>query len=1276
MNEIPPLPTAQLKLVVTDPDELAKGLAIADKGGLKHLARYGNKLFAEAEGSGSAPYKVQIVHDAEKGYRGRCSCMAARSRPFCKHASALLVLWARDTNAFAVSEAAPEPAAEPGGAAKRAKTKTGKVDASALMRQGVEQTLTLVRELALSGITTMSAERIAQVRALAETLRAERLRRMSARLMELAGLLATAARDYASLDTEDYGAALADLWLAARRVQKHLDGETLPLEHVETLIGRSWTKKDRAPIQDLHLIEYAFVQEVTADDFVIRESRLLDLSSGTHYSEKQILPAFLAKRTAPKRSYEGFLLAGASGGRYPGFAPHRLDLSEPGSFQPVAADAVARICDQAMPGVADALARLTEHRKDVFAPDSCPVAVRVNSLMAEGDRLLALDESGDSLLIEGDASAQIALTSALAGAHLRAILGDLLLLGAIPALQPLALVVERSGTAVLETLPAASAEALLGARKRRREPAPGKRPRWLDTARELGVGSAAITLGEVREELADILSEGLSALTSRRADGLVERLRQLNLAKPADLLAQVAQHADPAEKIDGVVRLLQVLGIGLSRLAASRNVNRDSLAPSPLHPAIMVLPPKETLDADGLLQELHTNRLVGHSRAVAIDRTLRSFDQSTLARLAPTLFGDGSVSSLVAEHYAAHPDVALDLARNILGQGQTRYTMKGWSAPARVARYTAVQVLRRMGSAEARSLLKSSLSGAAKDTALQNVIRRALGMDSSTQVPESLLDNLKAGNWETRAEALARVIDQGCLAALPQVRRIAAADPSTQVRHRAWYAQAALLDVDAVPVWISALKQRAVDDDAGREALHALAHIGDNRSIAPLLDAFEESYKPGLVAEALRAFGPAILPPLLDRLESRPELVERKVTIDIGTGVEWSSVDEWLAQKFSGLQFSFGAGLFSGELRRLGLELQHPRAVALLVQGMAGFVVAGAALPHLPQDLQPPLAQAAQRAGVALALFPLRQVIRLRPRAHLAAAIAPQMHRVAQVPVAVPPDARLPDLPALKTHRRRPRHALQRLRLGILPAIGADLGEQPRRELVARAGQAAEEVVVGMLREEFFNRRPVRRELGLHHAQQVHHAQGQPALGPCHRWPAAELVGAREDFQPRRHRLRPPQPVRVQELFPAPLPGFDQFLRGGKGGHELPGVGLRPVVKGLQGGGIILLQGRLQLVDQRRALRDQLHLVAAEQAQFLHQRIGGRERAPVLAVQPQRVGETPRVDLVGLRAGGHVAIAIALRRLGVHRIHGDAAGQQLFHRRTVTGLDGHAEGGE
>ena len=50
--------------------------------------------------------------------------------------------------------------------------------------------------------------------------------------------------------------------------------------------------------------------------------------------------------------------------------------------------------------------------------------------------------------------------------------------------------------------------------------------------------------------------------------------------------------------------------------------------------------------------------------------------------------------------------------------------------------------------------------------------------------------------------------------------------------------------------------------------------------------------------------------------------------------------------------------LFRGELRLFGLELQDPAAVALLVQGMAGLVVARVGLPHLPQDFEPALAQA------------------------------------------------------------------------------------------------------------------------------------------------------------------------------------------------------------------------------------------------------------------------------------------------------------------------------
>src|SRR5690606_8497228 len=109
--------------VVTDPTELAKGARVVDQGDLSHLARYENKLFADAQGS--TVYKVQASFDDKAGWRGRCSCMAARSRPFCKHAAGLLVAWQRTPDAFAVSDAPPPGQAE----AKKKRVKTGKVSA-------------------------------------------------------------------------------------------------------------------------------------------------------------------------------------------------------------------------------------------------------------------------------------------------------------------------------------------------------------------------------------------------------------------------------------------------------------------------------------------------------------------------------------------------------------------------------------------------------------------------------------------------------------------------------------------------------------------------------------------------------------------------------------------------------------------------------------------------------------------------------------------------------------------------------------------------------------------------------------------------------------------------------------------------------------------------------------------------------------------------------------------------------------------------------------------
>lgn len=936
--EIRKIGVAELRGIIRDADELSKGTLLFDRDEVKSLARHGSKLFGEVKGSGASPYKVSIAFvEGDGGARAKCTCPASWSRPFCKHAAGLLVAWARAPEAFVVADGPP------GGEAKKKRAvKQGKVDDAELRRQGVAQVVTLARELGATGVAAVGAERLPQIQKLGENLRDFKLRRLSARTLDLAALLRGAAAS--AVPALGYTELCADLLLTARKLEKHLaSGEPLDPRHVEELLGKTWQKGDLLAVSGLDLIEYAYRSWVTSDQFVINESRYFDLASGAHYSEKLIQP--LAIRSAePKPSRAGAVLAGLRGGRYPGYPPLRLKITDLGDRAPLDHAALARLLGAALPDVGSALAALVEHRRDVFAPDRLPVAVRVDTLFARGGRMQAVDAEGHALHLPNDGALADRLGSALGGAKLLALLGEVGVETALPTLFPAAAVVEG---------PLGHELRLLGA-----EGAPGAAPEagsapWVRAAREAGASEAAIALAEVREELSEAFVVGLGSLTSRAVESPAARLRELGMEKPAALLAGLAA-APPESRLDDFIKLYHVLGIALVRLAGAAEVDRATLARVPTYESVFVARPAEWLAPSQILAKRASGLIDRYEAAVHYAHHYESLSPEELAASLYPTWADGSATPYVVRAFAGRREEGVAAAKRALsGKG------------GRVAKITALRVLAAVGGLEAERLLHEAMT-TERDAGLRAlaadardaVEARALGPQAVQRRRAPLLEKVaeaenllaSAPTKDLRAAAVTRLAQLGHLSAIPALRQAFLTDAAQDVREEAALGLALLGDTEMVDTFVSLLRRRDAGEREAKIAASALGTLGDVRGLRELLEAFAEGYKPSVIAEALRAMGPVAVAPLLDRIEAQPKLAERRGALSVLEQLPDREVTAALVARVGARAGSPEAGTPGfAEAASLYLELArvHPSSRRAVAEAIVAAVKDPAAHPAL-----------------------------------------------------------------------------------------------------------------------------------------------------------------------------------------------------------------------------------------------------------------------------------------------------------------------------------------
>lgn len=356
-----------------------RGSECFDRGEVREPARCRSKLFGEVGDEHRATVEIAEF------VKATCSCKSARRTPFCKHAAALLIAWAKTPEAF--QEIEREPAAP----ARPPRMKRGKEDIPALVAKGLAELDALLVAFAKSGLASVTKERIGEVQRLAKDLRHYKLRRISSRLAEFHALLSKP-----SYSLREYGDAIADLVFMSKAVAAIQAGTLKDEAHVEEYVGVTWNLQKRPLRTGLSLLEIHYDRVRTPDGFRIETSWLVDLASGELFTDKLIVPASL--RQAPKPNRVGRVLEVAEAREFPGFPPMRLSLVSATDRAATPADfAAVRACES----IPELFERYRRAREDVLGPDELFALVRPAAFVARDGALLARDRESRLLPLRG-----------------------------------------------------------------------------------------------------------------------------------------------------------------------------------------------------------------------------------------------------------------------------------------------------------------------------------------------------------------------------------------------------------------------------------------------------------------------------------------------------------------------------------------------------------------------------------------------------------------------------------------------------------------------------------------------------------------------------------------------------------------------------------------------------------------------------------------------------------------------------------------------------------
>ncbi len=414
----------------------SNGMTYYNSNKVLNPSRFQNKLYAQVQGSGSKNYTIILEFDEK--VKPKCNCPAARRTPFCKHVAAVLIGWAKDSNGFIVSDSVPELAKA---TSKKARVKKGKKETEELIARGLESLETLITELGLSGLSTITESRVEQVQDLAENLRTYKLRRLSTLLTRFARELNTLLTDKENFSLATYANLLSDIVITAKGVQAIQQGKLKDPKYMEELVGKTWSERQLTPRDDLQLVEVFFEFKQTVDEFKLFTSYFIELASGDILTEKLIVPKMIKKDpNAEKRSYAGLKLTVSEGFQYPGYSPCRvkLKLFKENSVTPEDIEAIGT---NAQGDFTQAVEAFRIFKKDFFAPSAYYTLLKPEGFYASDRGLSVFDPAGKAFKLLLTDRSSLNLEQVLETSPVSAVFGKIHAVNGSIKIEPLSVIV-------------------------------------------------------------------------------------------------------------------------------------------------------------------------------------------------------------------------------------------------------------------------------------------------------------------------------------------------------------------------------------------------------------------------------------------------------------------------------------------------------------------------------------------------------------------------------------------------------------------------------------------------------------------------------------------------------------------------------------------------------------------------------------------------------------------------------------------------------------------